>query len=382
MDKKTITPFYIKFSLTLLSLAILSIALHLGSAILLPLFFSILLAILLLPVTNFLQRKGANKVIAILLTLICAMAVIGSVIYFLSTQIGSFLEDIPTLKARLNEIGLDVRNWIQVNMNLTIRKQDIDETAEQMTQDSPGLVEQTVLTLKDIISYLVFLPVYTFLILYHKDMIKRFLTEVFKRSEKDAVTDVLYESQMISQQYVTGLLIELTIVFILNSAGFLIVGLKYPIFLALVAALLNIVPYIGMIIANIFCMMVTLVSGEQTTDIFIVFGVLASVQLIDNNILMPWVVGSKVKLNALAIILGVLTAGALCGIPGMFLAIPGLALMKVVCERVDGLKPWAILLGDETTIALEKKNVVKRTFERFRRKSKKPASTEARSGGQ
>jgi predicted PurR-regulated permease PerM len=167
---------------------------------------------------------------------------------------------------------------------------------------------------------------------------------------------------------VTGLLIELSIVFSLNAAGFLLFGIKYPIFLALVGALLNIVPYIGMLIANIFCIVITLVSSENISDIFVVAGVLAGVQLIDNNILMPLVVGNKIRINALAIITGVLTGGALAGVPGMFLALPGIALMKVIFERVQSLKPWATLLGDEGPEATDKRDRLKKAFTKFRKK--------------
>jgi predicted PurR-regulated permease PerM len=201
-------------------------------------------------------------------------------------------------------------------------------------------------------------------------MIKKFLIEICKDGNEDKVRDVLHESQLISQQYITGLLIELCIVFTLNTVGFLILGIKYPVFLALLSAFLNIVPYIGMLIANIISILVTLMSSPEPTDAVWVCVVLTAVQLVDNNILMPWIVGNKVKLNAIAIILGVLISGALAGIAGMFLAIPALAVLKLIFERVDHLKPWAILLGDETTIEQEKKNPVKRVFHRVRARSK------------
>src|SRR5688500_16016011 len=98
MDVKPPSPFYLRFGLTVLTLAILSAALYLGRSILVPFFFSILLASLLLPVTKFLQRKKLSKVLAIIISLIAAITVIGVVVYFLSTQIGSFLEDIPALE--------------------------------------------------------------------------------------------------------------------------------------------------------------------------------------------------------------------------------------------------------------------------------------------
>jgi predicted PurR-regulated permease PerM len=255
------------------------------------------------------------------------------------------------------------KHWVKENLNIGITQQNqyLKDTAEQMKHNGTDIVQTTVVTITEIVSYVIFLPIYCFLILYHKDIIKRFLIEIFRRTDEDQIMDVIYESQAISQAYLTGLLIELLIVFVLNSLGFLILGIKYPIFLALIAALLNLVPYIGMIIASIFSMLVTMVSSHDITTMFWVAGVLGAVQIVDNNILMPFIVGSKVKVNSLAIILGVLFGGALWGIPGMFLAIPLLAFMKVVFERVETLKPWAILLGDNNGHE-EDKSAVKNVF--------------------
>jgi predicted PurR-regulated permease PerM len=202
-------------------------------------------------------------------------------------------------------------------------------------------------------------------------LIIKFLTDVFKKGEEDKVVEVMIEGQTITQQYITGLMIETFIVFALNSIGFLILGIKYPIFLALISAILNIVPYIGMLIANVFCVMVTLVSADPSFNVLYVAGVLTAVQIVDNNILMPFIVGSKIKINALALILAVVTGGAICGIPGMFLAVPGLAMLKVIFERVDSLKPWALLLSDEVTVQREEKNPLKRAFTRARERVKR-----------
>jgi predicted PurR-regulated permease PerM len=373
MNAKTESPVYQKISLNLITIALLALALYLGADILLPLFFAVLLAVLLHPVVVFLTTRKLDRVVAILLSIFLSLLLIGTLLYFLSTQIGNFLDDIPTLKARLKDLIQSGKEWVQVNFNIGIREQNkyLSETTEKMTDQTVGIVQQTVVTLTGILSYVIFLPVYTFLILYHKAMIKHFLTEVFKRSEQDKIVEVLDESQAICQQYLMGMLIELVIVFTLNSAGFLIIGVKYPIFLALVAALLNIIPYIGMLIANIFCVIIALISSDPSINVLWVFAVLGAVQIIDNNILMPWVVGSRVKINALAIIVGVVVAGSLCGIAGMFLAIPGLALVKVVFERVETLRPWAILLSDETTEKRIYKNPLKRVFDREKKHTMK-----------
>ncbi|HEY0656076.1 MAG TPA: AI-2E family transporter [Chryseosolibacter sp.] len=373
MTTQTYPPF-MRISMTLLTIALLLTGLYLGRGILVPFFFACLLATVLNPLVNFLTRRKVDRVLAIMLCLVMALGLIFGVVYFLSTQIGAFLEDIPVLKERLNEIIVQAKVWVRENFNIGFREQDryLKETTENMNRgNQPTLVQRTFITITELISYTIFLPVYTFLILYHKTLIIKFLTDIFKKSEEDKVVEVMIEGQSITQQYLTGLMIETSIVFALNTVGFLILGIKYPVFLALIAALLNIVPYIGMLIANVFCVMVTLVSADPSFNVLWVAGVLAAVQIVDNNVLMPFIVGSKIKINALALILAVVTGGAICGVPGMFLAVPGLAMLRVIFERVQSLKPWALLLSDEVTEQREEKNPLKRAFTKARERVKK-----------
>jgi predicted PurR-regulated permease PerM len=373
MTTQTYPPF-MRISMTLLTIALVLTGLYLGRGILIPFFFACLLATVLNPLVNFLTRRKIDRVVSIFLCLLTALGLIFGVLYFLSTQIGAFLEDIPVLKERLGQIIVDIKVWIRENFNIGFREQDryLKETTEKMNNgNQPSIIQQTFITIADLVSYTIFLPVYTFLILYHKTLIIKFLTDVFKKGEEDKVVEVMIEGQTITQQYITGLMIETFIVFALNSIGFLILGIKYPIFLALISAILNIVPYIGMLIANVFCVMVTLVSADPSFNVLYVAGVLTAVQIVDNNILMPFIVGSKIKINALALILAVVTGGAICGIPGMFLAVPGLAMLKVIFERVDSLKPWALLLSDEVTVQREEKNPLKRAFTRARERVKR-----------
>lgn len=366
MENNTSHPVYVKISLNLLTISLIIAALYLGRSILIPFFFAMLLAMLLHPIVRFLKRLRFSHVMAVLTSVVLSFLLIASLIYFLSTQVGTFLQDTPVIKQKITELGLMGKRWISEHFEITIRDQNeyIDETTEKMSENNPTLVERTVLTLTELISYLIFFPVYTFLILYHKDLIVRFLSLLVKRSEEDKIMDVLYESQHIVQGYIAGLLIEVGIVFVLNTTGFLLIGIEYAVFLALIAALLNIIPYIGMLIANVLTLVVTLVSSENPIDAIWACGILAVVQVVDNNLLMPLIVGSKIKINALAIIIGVVFGGAVAGIPGMFLAIPGLALLKVVFESVDTLKPWAVILGDETNEKQDQHNFIKRALNR------------------
>lgn len=354
-------PFYHRLSLNLLSIGLLIAAVYLGKDVVLPILFSILLATLLLPVYNFLLRKKFPRPLAILLPLTLSLVMVFSVVFFLSKQVIKFLDDLPTLSERVDELKLSAERWIDDQTNVTVKEQEkyLDQTVKNLKSNAPKMVGATFLTLTDIITYLVLIPIYTFLILFYKNTIKAFLMNVFKNGSANKVEDVLNESTSVAQHYIVGLSIETALVFGLNVVGFLILGIDYAIFLALLAAILNLIPYVGILSANVICMFITLVSSDTPTDAIWVGVILAVVQFIDNNFGMPMIVGNKVKINALVTIVGILIGGAVCGIPGMFLAIPALAVMKVISERVPDLKPWAILLSDEENDSKRKRQTKK-----------------------
>ncbi len=355
------SPFHLRLSLTLISLTIICYAVFIGQDIIVPLAFAILLAILLLPFTNFLERKKMPRAIAIMTGIILAVLFIAGIVYFLSSQISGFVQDLPSIKQHIASHLKTVQRWVSHQFHFTYRQQNnfMDDAADKIKNSGTGILGETVISLTQAIMVLVLLPVYTFLILYYRDMIKKFFVGVFKQEHEAKVLEVLRESRSIVQGYMVGLIIEMGIVAAINSLGFIIIGIRYAVFLGIFAAILNMIPYIGMLIASIFCMLITLTNSTQISDIIGVLAILTVVQFIDNNIIMPRVVSSKVKINALITILGVLVGGALAGVSGMFLSIPAIAILKVIFDRVDELKPWGMLLGDEITGAKKSKLYMK-----------------------
>ena len=351
MNQTSHPPFYQRLSLVLISLAIICYTVFIANDIIVPLAFAILLAILLLPFTNFLERKKMPRAMANMVGILVALLFIGAIIYFLSSQISGFMQDLPSIKKHLAAHWKTVQKWVSQQFHFTRKEQTnfIDNATDEIKNSGTGFLGDTVINLTQALMVLVLLPVYTFLILYYRDMIKRFFVSVFKDEHEARVMEVLRESRSIVQGYMIGLIIEMGIVAAINAVGFMILGIQYAVFLGVLAAILNMIPYIGMLIASIFCMLITLTNSTEITDIAGVLVILIIVQFIDNNIIMPKVVSSKVKINALITIVGVLVGGALAGVSGMFLSIPAIAILKVIFDRVDDLKPWGMLLGDEIT---------------------------------
>lgn len=350
-------PFYFRFTMVLLMLTLLALFISFGSDLVVPFALAMLIAILLMPVCNFLQRKGMPRIWATLLALLAAALFAGGIIYFLSSQIASFLNDMDQIKKGINAHLNTVQRWIRQQFGLSFSEQEdmVNNVLSSMKSSGQGAIGSTFSSLTNILTIITLLPIYTFLLLYYRGLIRQFLIDVFSKTPKQEVATILNESRTVVQSYMLGLIIELIIVATINSVGFLVLGIKYAIFLAVFAAILNILPYVGMLIASIFCMLITLTTSTDIREPLWVLLVLLIVQFIDNNIIMPKIVGSKVKLNALMTIVGVVVGGLLCGISGMFLSIPTIAILKIIFDRIEDLKPWGRLLGDEQDSATKSK---------------------------
>jgi predicted PurR-regulated permease PerM len=200
------------------------------------------------------------------------------------------------------------------------------------------------------LSVVVLLPIYIFLMLFYKTLILNFLYEVFAEKNSTQVSNVLKETKNAIQSYMVGLLLEAIIVAILNSAALLILGVEYAILIGVIGALLNVLPYIGGIIAIALPVLIaTITKDGYTTQIGIIIAYLV-IQFIDNNILVPRIVSSQVKINALVSLVIVLLGGAIWGVSGMFLSVPFIAVLKIIFDRVEGLRPWGKLLGSEVPV--------------------------------
>lgn len=214
--------------------------------------------------------------------------------------------------------------------------------------DPGSLLQGTFSFLSGTLTDLVLIPVYTFLLLYYRDLFVRFLVRTIGGAQPADLLAMLTKVRLLTRQYVGGLLIEMLIIASLNAVGFFIVGMKYALLSALIVALLNLIPYLGIFMACALSLLINVHNNPPGIALRVI-GVLLAVHLLDAYLIYPKIVGSKVRINALAVIVGVVTGGTLWGIPGMFLALPAIAMLKAILEESDNLQPWGLLLGGNIT---------------------------------
>jgi predicted PurR-regulated permease PerM len=184
------------------------------------------------------------------------------------------------------------------------------------------------------------------MILFYKKHLVEFIYKLFGNTNQNEVKDIISSSKGIIQKYLIALLMEVALVAVLNSVGLYILGIKYALVLGILGATLNIVPYLGGLVAMVIYSIITLVTKDSYTYVIYVLILYSIIQFIDNNIIMPKLVGSKVKINAFIAIIAVIVGGAIWGIGGMFVSLPIIAILKIVFDHIDSAKPWGFLFGD------------------------------------
>lgn len=338
-------PFYIKATAVLLGLVLAVFILYVLSSVFVPLAFAVLFAILLNRLYVLLDRV-MPKVPAILLTLLLAIAVLVLLFYFLSTQIAGFVDSLPLLKQKLLALLHEVQRWSKNKMGMNIDKQ-VSTITNGFSTGGGEMITSTLGAVIGSLGVVVLVPTYVFMLLYYKPLILNFLFEVFREENSLRVAEILSETKSAVQSFMVGLMIETTIVCVLNSIALLLIGVPSAIVIGVIGGILNILPYIGGVVAIALPVLMVTITREGYTSQLLVIGSYAVIQFIDNNILVPRIVSKKVQINALISIVVVLLGGLLWGIPGMFLSIPFIGVLKIIFDRVEDLKPWGHLLGDE-----------------------------------
>jgi predicted PurR-regulated permease PerM len=348
MESPVNVPFYIKASQVLLGIVAFFFIMDVGAEIIVPLIFATIIAILLNPLVTWLHGKKMHRIIAIIISLLVAIILLGGLVYFIVWQTSRFGESLPLLKQKFNLLLTQAMTWTADTLNIEEDQLNgwITKIKAESGKNSSAMVGQTLSTVGSMFMIVFIMPIYVFTILYYKPLLLQFISKLFKKDKHTMVAEVLGETKTLIQSYLMGLLIEAAIVATLNSVGLLIIGVKYALLLGLLSALLNLIPYIGIFIATVLPVVMALALQSPIAALWVVI-LFTVVQFVDNQYIVPYIVASKVKVNAFVSIIVVLVGGALWGISGMFLAIPLAAIAKVIFDRIPQLEPLGFLLGDD-----------------------------------
>jgi len=355
-------PFYLKLSCILISIVILGFLAIIGEQILIPMVLGLLISILLMPLSRFMEKRlRFPRSVSSILASLLALAIIGGVIYILSLQVAKLANDWPQFQKQFIDLTDDLQSWI--SRTFGVRRKDqlvfLNDTAKKSISTGTAILEKALTSIGYVLMLTAFTFLFTLFFLLYRTHLLKFLVASFSETYHKTVFEIIDNIQFMVKKYLVGLFLQMLIVTILSLIAYTIIGVKYNFMLAILTGILNILPYIGILTALLIGALITFATSGVSHVLFIVIAIVV-IHAIDGNIIMPRVVGSKVKINSLIVIIGLVIGEMLWGIAGMLLTIPVLAILKIIFDRVEGLQSWGFLMGEDEDVP-----IFKSTFDKY-----------------
>ena len=292
--KATKYPLYVKLCYLLISVVIIVYILSVLQEFLVPMIFAVLLSIMLLPLCNKLESWKIPRSLAIALCLLIAVSLTTLFFYLVVLQVRSFDEVIPALKER--SIGLydSVIQSLRTRLNLQLDEEffNIKDNMSSIFENTSSVVSGTLSSTTGFLSNLALVPLYMFLLLYYRDFFRQFIYRATTLGQ-DRIDAILLRAKKVILSYMTGLLLVIGIVGVLNTISLWALGIDHAVFFGFFAAVLVLLPYIGVAIGSLLPILMALITKDSA---WYAFGVAASFGVIQFFITKPFVRRVFVKL--------------------------------------------------------------------------------------
>lgn len=325
-----------------------SLILYFGKTLFIPLSFSLLIGFILYPICKWMETKGINKGIAIVISILGVTLLVGAVLYLLFAQFSEFLQEWQSLRTKLTETIHQLSLFISERFDISLEKQAefINNTLNNSGSQAFSIVRNTAYSLSESVFFLLMIPVFSALILFHRQMLSNALYELFPPERKKTIHEILIETIHEYYNFIKGMLVVYLIVGLLNSIGLWIIGVPNPFLFGFIASILTFIPYVGIMISSLLPIAVSWITYNSIWYPLAVIAVFSIVQALEAYIIFPFAVGSRLKINTLVIIIVVIVGGIIWGAAGMILFIPFISIIKLIADRTPSLKMLSVLLGD------------------------------------
>ena len=336
-------------TLVILATYFLFLGLSEARAFLIPVATAVILALLMLPVSAWMEKGFMNRVSASLLNTFILFLLSLGFMALVSFQIKNFFDDWPQIKETMEPKIEQLKSFLFEHTPL--EKEDLEQaggTGSLLGSGSPSQQAATFFgTAMGFFGDYLLTFIYVFFLLNYRHRFREFLIRLFPKEQKNEVKEVIRKSARVTQKYLVGKFFLILILAALYSLGLGISGVDNFIMVSILAAVLSLIPYIGNIIGFGLAMAFGYLSSGETgvlIGILITFGI---AQFLESYVLEPYIVGDQVDLHPFFVIIGVIIGSMVWGVMGMILSIPILAIINVVLLNIQPLKPFGYLLSND-----------------------------------
>ena len=317
-----------------------------AKVILIPLLFSILLALFLNPIVNFYEKYIRNKILAILVSYITAVIPFLLIIGFFFNQSRILFGSLPSSRDKIKEKMTLLMDWVDEKLKLDAESTAhwVDENINSMVDVPVDFLRESLASTTTVIAHLVLIIVLTYFLLLYRVGFKNFLLSQVGPDQRKKLEALFIKIQFLTKRYLMGQGLVILILGILIGSGLWLIGVPYPYFWGFLAGFLEIIPYVGTTIGVVLPFSYMLILSDTLWQPFAVVGFYILIQQIEGNLISPNVMGPSIKINPLFIIMGLFIGAIVWGIPGMILALPILAITKEILRGFDRTAPLSYLM--------------------------------------
>lgn len=337
-----------RFAYALLILVLGYLVLIEAKQILYPIALAFIFSYILYPIVSFFEnRMKFPRTLAIILSILIGLAIMGVFVTLVFLQIRVFVRDFPLFK---DQAIINLQTWqefIESKFNFPIISQEkwLQEQMASLIERSDFIMKNVAKGATGTLEAMLFIPIFSFFMLFYRHRGKEFILKLAEKRDSQLTEKVLQKISKVTIKYMLGLITVVIILAMCHSVALTIIGVKYAIPLAILAALFSFIPYFGTLISGLLPVTISLVLSPNPYQPLIIGMYFIFITFIDHNILTPTITGGNVNLNPLVTIIGLIISAKIWGIPGMIIVVPTIAIIKIICDSVSGLEPYGYILG-------------------------------------
>jgi predicted PurR-regulated permease PerM len=323
--------------------------LYIAKPVLMPLAIAGVLTMLFMPLSIWFEKRGFGKVWAAIICGLFFILIAIGIVALISSQFSTITDNLSLIKHNISNALNRLHQYLHNNLDILTSNQNRTPDDQNGTGHLSLTLTVVMGSLLKIIIYIILILVYMILMLYYRTHFKNFILKLVPETQLAKTKKIIAQSAEVVQQYLLGLFIIIIMLWVMYGIGFSIVGIKNALFFAVLCGVLEIIPFVGNITGSILTSLMALSQGGGIGMVLGVLTTYAIVQFIQFYIVAPMIMGVKVKINPLFTIVIIIAGELLWGVPGMILAIPLLAITKIVFDNVEPLRPYGYLIGQDNS---------------------------------
>lgn len=341
------TAYSVRLAAILISLTLVILGLYWFKDLLIILSFALVFALLLLPLVQRMEAWGLPRSLSIFIAILVMLGALVALILILSAQIAEFVSDWPLFVKKAESYLNTLQRFLSQNLNISRKKQmlELSNQTLNLLKNSGSILGTTFETLLRGLSVLILIPIFTFFTLFYRHFFAHFLAKVFPQVGAENLRELMAKMAKVVQSYLVGMFLVMLLVAGLNILGFWWIGVNYFLFFGILTGILLLIPYVGIWIGAFLPILFSLVFLGPNYALGVMAWV-AFVQFFEANVVTPLVVGSKVSVNPIVALVALLLGELIWGIPGLILALPFTAILKVIFDFVPALEAYGFLIGE------------------------------------